>query len=342
MMDSHDSIPTPTRRFPRRILLVVPAALARSLAACAPAMDRLIALECGRSDIMLSLRKDFEREVRFRFGQPPANEMLNSWLFVQIARAHVHARGVAPDDWLFVPLPPQTEPTAWPFSKYLDRMRERRNCERIGIDAEAPARSLDRWMREAWEGARRRLGEIRVACHADHTHAVRSCAAANGDEASGGLRVWIEPAPAGQLSAHAVNAQALAKLRDAHAACSDDGGSNDFDARLWLMLHRYASLFGPRSGEGRGWQLATPPAAMAAMHADFGVCAELFASPLNSRTRRFCSAFPDTDAPFGSLGNFFSADIRGIESAECGPPYDDEVIHSSESTRPPPRSAVLA
>ena len=107
-------------------------------------MDRLIALECGRSDIMLSLRKDFEREVRFRFGQPPANEMLNSWLFVQIARAHVHARGVAPDDWLFVPLPPQTEPTAWPFSKYLDRMRERRNCERIGIDAEAPARSLDR------------------------------------------------------------------------------------------------------------------------------------------------------------------------------------------------------
>eukprot|EP01049_Picozoa_sp_SAG25_P026551 SAG25_NODE_13285_length_269_cov_0.605882_2_plen_35_part_01 len=32
------------------------------------------------------------------------------------------------------------------------------------------------------------------------------------------------------------------------------------------------------------------------MHTDF----ELFASPLNCRYRRYCSAFRDTDAPFGS------------------------------------------
>ena len=32
---------------------------------------------------------------------------------------------------------------------------------------------------------------------------------------------------------------------------------------------------------------------------------ECFASPLNCRYGRFCSAFPDTDMAFGSLGSFF-------------------------------------
>ena len=52
---------------------------------------------------------------------------------------------------------------------------------------------------------------------------------------------------------------------------------------LWLLLHRYATMFGPHSGEGRGWQLATPPGAMDAFGADFGVNVECFASPFNRR-----------------------------------------------------------
>jgi hypothetical protein len=32
---------------------------------------------------------------------------------------------------------------------------------------------------------------------------------------------------------------------------------------------------------------------------------ECFASPLNCRYKNYCSLFPDTDAPFGSVGNFF-------------------------------------
>ena len=40
----------------------------------------------------------------------------------------------------------------------------------------------------------------------------------------------------------------------------------------------------------------------------WGVKCEGFASPLNCRlgAGHFCSAFPDTDAAFGSLGSFFN------------------------------------
>jgi hypothetical protein len=41
---------------------------------------------------------------------------------------------------------------------------------------------------------------------------------------------------------------------------------------------------------------------------------ECFASPLNCRYGRFCSAFYDTDGAFGSLGSFFDfhpTEVRG-------------------------------
>ena len=53
--------------------------------------------------------------------------------------------------------------------------------------------------------------------------------------------------------------------------------------------------------------------------------------PWRCAQARYCSAFPDTDAPFGSAGNFFSAPLHllapPLVSAECGPPYDDEARH---------------
>jgi phosphorylated CTD-interacting factor 1 len=51
-----------------------------------------------------------------------------------------------------------------------------------------------------------------------------------------------------------------------------------------------------------------------------GVAFECFASPLNARYSRYCSAFPDTDAPFGSAGSFFAfAPKRG--AYELNPPF---------------------
>jgi phosphorylated CTD-interacting factor 1 len=56
-----------------------------------------------------------------------------------------------------------------------------------------------------------------------------------------------------------------------------------------------------------------------------GVEAECFASPLNCRWRRYCSAHPDTDAPFGSLGSFFG--FKPTEgSFECNPPFEEALV----------------
>lgn len=61
------------------------------------------------------------------------------------------------------------------------------------------------------------------------------------------------------------------------------------------------------------------------LHSRLGVQLECFASPLNCRFDQYCSAFPDVDAPFGSLGSFFSfAPKEG--SFEANPPFVPDVM----------------
>ena len=58
---------------------------------------------------------------------------------------------------------------------------------------------------------------------------------------------------------------------------------------------------------------------------NFDVRMECFASPLNSRYGVFCSAFPDIDCWFGSLGSFF--DFRPTRgSYEANPPFVPDFI----------------
>lgn len=70
-----------------------------------------------------------------------------------------------------------------------------------------------------------------------------------------------------------------------------------------------------------------------------GVRFEGFASPINSQfiraefpEARFCSLFPDVDAPFGSIGGFFQVDFLSYWTPDTpvqvvvGPPYYDELI----------------
>ena len=47
---------------------------------------------------------------------------------------------------------------------------------------------------------------------------------------------------------------------------------------------------------------------------------ECFASPLNARSSPFCSAFPDCDRPFGSLGSFLDLSPRN-GAFEANPPF---------------------
>jgi hypothetical protein len=104
---------------------------------------------------------------------------------------------------------------------------------------------------------------------------------------------------------------------------------------IWRLLHRYQTLFGP-SGEGRGWQLACPPAVMGVLAMRFGCNCELFASPFNAQLPEFFSLYADTDACFGSLGSFFAPSAMdhlswerlapGGRSMECNPPFEESIM----------------
>ena len=82
---------------------------------------------------------------------------------------------------------------------------------------------------------------------------------------------------------------------------------------------------------GAGYQCAVPGAAFDALLPSLGPTVECFASPLNARYERFCSAFgDDLEAQFGSLGSFFDFDPRE-GSFEANPPL-------VPTTRPSPRA----
>jgi hypothetical protein len=125
----------------------------------------------------------------------------------------------------------------------------------------------------------------------------------------------------------------------ASASSSDSAASTDVHvhalappdeaelASLFCLLLRYLSLAG---GVARGGAM------QGALHSavfdvlrrgDFGgVQMECFASPLNCHHQSFCSACVDTDAAYGSIGDFFTH-FRPLTGAyEANPPFDAQLI----------------
>eukprot|EP01062_Namystynia_karyoxenos_P030377 TRINITY_DN22709_c0_g1_i1.p1 TRINITY_DN22709_c0_g1~~TRINITY_DN22709_c0_g1_i1.p1 ORF type:complete len:612 (+),score=141.92 TRINITY_DN22709_c0_g1_i1:170-1837(+) len=96
----------------------------------------------------------------------------------------------------------------------------------------------------------------------------------------------------------------------------------EFRYRLWCLLSRYSAL------GGHGYQAAVSARGFDVLREHLGVNFECFASPLNARFPRHCSAFADTDAPFGSLGSFWK--FQPVEgSYEANPPYVPEVMSAT-------------
>ncbi|KAJ1469938.1 phosphorylated CTD interacting factor 1, WW domain-containing protein, partial [Baffinella frigidus] len=92
-------------------------------------------------------------------------------------------------------------------------------------------------------------------------------------------------------------------------------------AHVLALLARYDAL------GGHGYQAALPGRAFDVLLECLGTNAECFASPLNCRYERFCSAFPDVDTPFGSWGSFFSPSFTPTKgSFEANPPFVPEVM----------------
>ena len=93
----------------------------------------------------------------------------------------------------------------------------------------------------------------------------------------------------------------------------------EFHRRLFCILARYHGI------QGHGFQAACTEHVFDVLHGRFGVNMECFASPLNSRYASHCSAFPDTDACFGSLGSFFQFHPKQ-GSFEANPPFEPYVM----------------
>ena len=110
---------------------------------------------------------------------------------------------------------------------------------------------------------------------------------------------------------------------------TDPMDDNAFRAATYCVLARLMSLQGGHEQAG-GMQGACPPGVFDTLRADFGVTAECFASPLNTRFFRFCSASVDVDAPFGSRGSFF--EFRPASGAFlANPPFDPTLVSAMAS-----------
>lgn len=100
------------------------------------------------------------------------------------------------------------------------------------------------------------------------------------------------------------------------------GGEDDeilFHRHLYSLLARYEGL------SGHGYQAALAEEGFDVLLQGIDAKCEAFASPLNSRYAQYCSAFPDVDHPFGSLGSFFDFSPK-MGSFEANPPFVPEVM----------------
>lgn len=99
---------------------------------------------------------------------------------------------------------------------------------------------------------------------------------------------------------------------------------NSFLCSLFSLLARYDQL------EGAGLQSSLNGNVFDVLLRHFNCNLECFASPFNSRYERFCSAFPDTDCDFGSLGSFFNTNFQSLmKNGACfqaNPPFASDFI----------------
>lgn len=118
------------------------------------------------------------------------------------------------------------------------------------------------------------------------------------------------------------------KLRELYKKTSGkrlDPEMKMFNKLLFILLRRYHTFFGTERFEGTSFHAAAPENIFRRLRSFLDVSQECFASPLNCFFSQFCSAFPEIDVFFGSLGSFFDYEI--LEgSLECGPPYTLECM----------------
>eukprot|EP00475_Leptophrys_vorax_P025699 TRINITY_DN3597_c0_g1_i1.p1 TRINITY_DN3597_c0_g1~~TRINITY_DN3597_c0_g1_i1.p1 ORF type:complete len:481 (-),score=127.34 TRINITY_DN3597_c0_g1_i1:35-1477(-) len=114
------------------------------------------------------------------------------------------------------------------------------------------------------------------------------------------------------------------KLQSAFKSHGAAHGENNFHECLFVMLARYHAI------HGQGFQMAVEGSSFGVLNKRLGVTMELCASPLNNWFPKFCSAFPDVDAPFGSVGSFFNFEPKS-GSFQVNPPFILEMMNKMVS-----------
>eukprot|EP01066_Platyproteum_vivax_P012878 Platyproteum_vivax@DN5852_c0_g1_i1.p2 len=127
-----------------------------------------------------------------------------------------------------------------------------------------------------------------------------------------------------------VKGKAVEKYR--YLGDQDEDDEEEFAERLYVMLRRYVTFLGldlkDTNQRAGNMHAAAPEGVFHYLNQKLEVTMECFASPLNCYFPTYCSAFLDTDGPFGSLGSFF--DLEPLQgSFEVGPPYTEEVMHNT-------------
>jgi len=128
-----------------------------------------------------------------------------------------------------------------------------------------------------------------------------------------------------------VGSAMLAKLQALYARHSSGGVAatlnssaqrTAFNERLFCALLRYEPT--PKTSLA-----ALPPAVFEVLGQCFGACVECFASPLDAHFSSFCSAYPDTDACFGSLGPFLCFYPPEGSFVAHPPPHSPQLLQST-------------
>jgi hypothetical protein len=92
-----------------------------------------------------------------------------------------------------------------------------------------------------------------------------------------------------------------------------------FNFYIWVILLRYNIL------SSNNHQLGISPIIINKLKNDFNLIHELFASPINCTLNSYCSIYLDVEKYFGSVGNFFSYDLKsGFYT--FNPPYQVDII----------------
>ena len=122
-----------------------------------------------------------------------------------------------------------------------------------------------------------------------------------------------------------VNAEHFDKLRKLYERCNDAMREDAFITATFAMVCRYDAAQGGQVRFAGGHHTALHGEAFDVLRDGLGCGMELFASPLNCRWPKFCSAHGDVDAPFGSVGSYDGfAPKRGCY--EVNPPFEPALV----------------